>query len=293
MRPVEQEWVDSSLDWLLAEFGSDRLNGTVVLPTDDFFPGVSITSSIPDAGNDGSDRAVDFRMKLSYLRRQRGQRGQRVVCGATATPIANSVRELYVVTRQLRPDLLTATGITDFDTWAATFAKVVTAIEVSPTGQGFQMRARLAKYANVPELSLMMRTYGDVRTPEDLALPTPQLTQREDGERAPHIITLDPSPELEEFISGLDERVERIRNRQVEPSEDNMLKVSGEARAASLDLRLIGEQQTAPGPDLRCPASGVERGQACRVAFGEGVDQLDRHALVVQFVVHMTMPVTL
>ncbi len=99
----------------------------------------------------------------------------------------------------------------------------------------------------MPELSLMMRTYGDVRTPEDLALPTPQLTQRDDGERAPHIVTLDPSPELEEFISGLDERVERIRNRQVEPSEDNMFKVSGEARAASLDLRLIGEQQTAPG----------------------------------------------
>lgn len=204
----------------------------------------TITSSIPDAGNDGSDRAVDFRMKLSYLRRQRGMR---VVCGATATPIANSVRELYVVTRQLRPDLLEATGTTDFDTWAATFAKVVTAIEVSPTGQGFQMRARLAKYANVPELSLMMRTYGDVRTPEDLALPTPLLTRREDGERAPHIVTLDPSPELEEFISGLDERVERIRNRQVDPTVDNMLKVSGEARAASLDLRLIGEQQNTPG----------------------------------------------
>ncbi|PWU52775.1 helicase [Micromonospora sp. S4605] len=203
----------------------------------------TITSSIPDAGNDGSDRAVDFRMKLSYLRRQRGMR---VVCGATATPIANSVRELYVATRQLRPDLLEATGTTDFDTWAATFAKVVTAIEVSPTGQGFQMRARLAKYANVPELSLMMRTYGDVRTPEDLALPTPLLTRREDGERAPHIVTLDPSPELEEFISGLDERVERIRNRQVDPSVDNMLKVSGEARAASLDLRLIGEQQNTP-----------------------------------------------
>ncbi|RAO03070.1 helicase [Micromonospora noduli] len=204
----------------------------------------TITSSIPDAGNDGSDRAVDFRMKLSYLRRERGMR---VVCGATATPIANSVRELYVVTRQLRPDLLTATGTTDFDTWASTFAKVVTAIEVSPTGQGFQMRTRLAKYANVPELSLMMRTYGDVRTPEDLALPTPVLTQREDGERAPHIVTLDPAPELVDFISGLDKRVEDIRNRRIDPTVDNMLKVSGEARAASLDLRLIGVHQDTPG----------------------------------------------
>ncbi|MFG3423420.1 helicase-related protein [Micromonospora sp. NPDC048063] len=204
----------------------------------------TITSAIPDAGHDGSDRAVDFRMKLSYLRRKQGLR---VVCGATATPIANSVRELYVVTRQLRPDLLAATGTTDFDTWAATFAKVVTAIEVSPTGQGFQMRARLAKYTNVPELSLMMRTYGDVRTPEDLALPTPLLTQRDDGERAPHIVTLDPSPELEEFISSLDERVDDIRNRRVEPEQDNMLKVSGEARAASLDMRLIDGEQNSPG----------------------------------------------
>ncbi|WP_165942567.1 helicase-related protein [Micromonospora sp. KC721] len=204
----------------------------------------TINSSIPDAGHDGSDRAVDFRMKLSYLRRKQGLR---VVCGATATPIANSVRELYVVTRQLRPDLLAATGTTDFDTWAATFAKVVTAIEVSPTGQGFQMRARLAKYTNVPELSLMMRTYGDVRTPEDLALPTPLLTRRDDGERAPHIVTLDPSPELEEFISSLDERVDDIRNRRVEPEQDNMLKVSGEARAASLDMRLIGGEQNSPG----------------------------------------------
>ncbi len=204
----------------------------------------TITSSISDAQNDGSDRAVDFRMKIDYLRRERGLR---VVCGATATPIANSVRELYVVTRQLRPDLLQATGTTDFDTWASTFAKVVTAIEVSPTGAGFQMRSRLAKYTNVPELSLMMRTFGDVRTPDDLALPTPALTVREDGQRAPHIVTMDASDELAWFISTLDERVERVRTRQVEPEVDNMLKISGEARSASLDMRLIGQQQLTPG----------------------------------------------
>jgi N12 class adenine-specific DNA methylase len=204
----------------------------------------TITSSISDAQNDGSDRAVDFRMKIDYLRRERGAR---VVCGATATPIANSVRELYVVTRQLRPDLLAATGTLDFDTWAATFARVVTAIEVSPTGAGFQMRARLAKYRNVPELSLMMRTFGDVRTREDLGLPIPLQTVREDGQRAPHIITMDASDELAAFISSLDERVERVRNRQVEPEVDNMLKISGEARSASLDMRLIGEQQLTPG----------------------------------------------
>jgi N12 class adenine-specific DNA methylase len=204
----------------------------------------TITSSISDAQNDGSDRAIHFRMTIDYLRRERGPR---VVCGATATPIANSVRELYVVTRQLRPDLLAATGTLDFDTWAATFARVVTAIEVSPTGAGFQMRARLAKYRNVPELSLMMRTFGDVRTREDLGLPIPLQTVREDGQRAPHIITMDASDELAAFISSLDERVERVRIRAVEPEVDNMLKISGEARSASLDMRLIGEQQLTPG----------------------------------------------
>jgi hypothetical protein len=196
----------------------------------------TIVSSITDAANDGSDRAVDFRMKLGYLRRQRGMR---VVCGATATPIANSVRELYVVTRQLRPDLLAATGTSDFDTWASMFAKVVTAVEISPTGTEFQLRSRLAKYANMQQLSLMLRTFGDVRTKDDLNLPTPALTRRADGQRAPHTVTIDPSQQLLEYISDLDERVERIRNRQVEPKVDNMAKVSTQARAASLDLRLL------------------------------------------------------
>lgn len=198
----------------------------------------TITSSISDAQNDGSDRAIDFRMKIDYLRRERGLR---VVCGATATPIANSVRELYVVTRQLRPDLLAATGTLDFDTWASTFAKVVTAIEVSPTGAGFQMRARLAKYTNVPELSLMMRTYGDVRTRDDLGLPIPLQTVREDSQRAPHIVTMPASDELATFISTLDERVEQVRNRAVDPKVDNMLKISSEARSASLDMRLLAD----------------------------------------------------
>ena len=204
----------------------------------------AISSSISDAQNDGSDRAIDFRMKLEYLRRERGPR---VVCGATATPIANSVRELYVVTRQLRPDLLRDTGTMDFDTWASVFAKVVTAVEVSPTGAGFNLRSRLAKYTNVPELSGMMRTFGDVRTPEDLALPVPLQSVREDGQRAPHIVTLQATAELQAFIAGLDQRVDDVRNRRVDPEVDNMLKISGEARAASLDMRLLAGTELPDG----------------------------------------------
>ncbi|GAA2224127.1 helicase-related protein [Micromonospora olivasterospora] len=204
----------------------------------------TITSSIVDASNDGSDRAIDFRAKLDFLRRRYGQR---VVCGATATPIANSVRELYVVTRHLRPDLLEATGTMDFDTWASVFGKVVTSVEISPTGSGFQTKSRLAKYTNAAELSLMLRTFGDIRTPEDLNLPTPLLTVNSDGYRAPHVVTIDPAPELVDFIATLDDRVEWCRNHPREREIDNILKISGEARAASLDLRLLGLSQNTPG----------------------------------------------
>ncbi|GIJ40540.1 DEAD/DEAH box helicase family protein [Micromonospora andamanensis] len=204
----------------------------------------TITSSIVDASNDGSDRAVDFRAKLDYLRRRYGPR---VVCGATATPIANSVRELYVVTRHLRPDLLESTGTMDFDTWASVFGKVVTSVEISPTGSGFQTKSRLAKYTNAAELSLMLRTFGDIRTPEDLQLPTPQLTVNADGHRAPHVITIDPAPELVDFIATLDDRVEWCRQNPRDRETDNILKISGEARAASLDLRLLGLAQNTPG----------------------------------------------
>jgi N12 class adenine-specific DNA methylase len=204
----------------------------------------TITSSIVDASNDGSDRAIDFRAKLDFLRRRYGQR---VVCGATATPIANSVRELYVVTRHLRPDLLEATGTMDFDTWASVFGKVVTSVEISPTGSGFQTKSRLAKYTNAAELSLMLRTFGDIRTPEDLKLPTPALTVNADGHRAPHIIPIDPAPELVDFIATLDDRVEWCRQHPRDREIDNILKISGEARAASLDLRLLGLTQNTPG----------------------------------------------
>ncbi|MEV4773081.1 DEAD/DEAH box helicase family protein [Micromonospora humida] len=204
----------------------------------------TIMSSIADASNDGSDRAIDFRAKLDFLRRRYGQR---VVCGATATPIANSVRELYVVTRHLRPDLLEATGTMDFDTWASVFGKVVTSVEISPTGSGFQTKSRLAKYTNAAELSLMLRTFGDIRTPDDLQLPTPLLTVNADGHRAPHVIPIDPAPELVDFIATLDDRVEWCRNHPREREIDNILKISGEARAASLDLRLLGAAQDTPG----------------------------------------------
>ncbi|MBW3648164.1 MAG: helicase, partial [Actinobacteria bacterium] len=106
-------------------------------------------SNIPGVAIDGSQRASDLDMKISYLR---GRHGARVATFATATPIANSVSEAYVMQRYLRPDVLTDAGITDFDTWAATFGEVTTTLELSPDGSNYRMQSRFAKFRNVPEL---------------------------------------------------------------------------------------------------------------------------------------------
>ena len=128
-------------------------------------------SSIRDGAIDGSIRASDLDMKIDYLRRRNGKR---VVVFATATPIANSVTEAYVMQRYLRPDLLDAAGISVFDTWAATFGQVVTEVELAPEGgSSFRLKSRFARFRNVPEMLRMWHVSADVKTAEDLKLPHP------------------------------------------------------------------------------------------------------------------------
>ncbi len=147
------------------------------------FKNLHTLSNIPDAAIDGSMRASDLDMKIGYLRRRNGAR---VVTFATATPIANSVTEAYVMQRYLRPDLLEAAGIEVFDTWAATFGEVVTQVELAPEGgSSFRMKSRFAKFRNVPEMLRMLHVCADIKTAEDLALPVPQIATRDDGQRAP------------------------------------------------------------------------------------------------------------
>ena len=202
-------------------------------------------SNISDAAIDGSMRASDLDMKIDYLRRRNGAR---VVTFATATPIANSVTEAYVMQRYLRPDLLEAAGIEVFDTWAATFGQVVSQVELAPEGgSSFRMKSRFARFANVPEMLRMFHVAADVKTADDLALPVPDLTQRPDGQRTPETVTVEPSAELLGYVRDLGERAAKVRNRAVGPEEDNMLKISGDGRRAALDLRLLGLPQTAPG----------------------------------------------
>jgi N12 class adenine-specific DNA methylase/SAM-dependent methyltransferase len=197
-------------------------------------------SRIPDAAIDGSNRASDLDMKLHYLR---GRHGDRVGTFATATPIANSITEAYVMQKYLRPDLLEAAGIADFDSWAATFGQVTTRVELCPDASSFRLKSRFARFQNVPELLRSWHVSADVKTAADLALDTPDLAPRPgDGQRCPETVTVPASGQMQSYIEALAERAADIHQGVVSPEEDNMLKVSGDGRAAALDLRLVGHR---------------------------------------------------
>ena len=201
------------------------------------YKNLATESNIRDASIEGSARASDLHMKLDYLR---SQGRERIVTGATATPISNSVTEAYVMQRYLRPDLLEAAGIGAFDAWAATFGQTVTSMEMAPAGSNtFRMKTRFAKFSNVPEMLKMWSIFADVKTADDLDLPTPDLAPRGDGKRAPATVAVQPTVELEQFIEQLGARAEKVANKSVSPDEDNMLVISTDGRKAALDVRMI------------------------------------------------------
>ncbi|MDP9420723.1 MAG: methyltransferase domain-containing protein, partial [Actinomycetota bacterium] len=197
-----------------------------------------VDSAIDGVGQTGSQRAQDLDAKLWALRRRHGER---VVTFATATPVANSMAELWVMQRYLQPDVLAAADLDAFDAWAATFGRTVSALELAPDGASYRMHTRFARFQNVPELITMYRQVADVRTAEDLDLPVPALAGGK-----PETVVVPAVDRLRRYVEELAERAERVRNRAVEPVEDNMLKITGDGRRAALDLRLVGE---APDPD--------------------------------------------
>ncbi|GAB3868506.1 hypothetical protein GCM10028801_44530 [Nocardioides maradonensis] len=202
------------------------------------YKNLATVSNIRDAAIEGSQQATDLHMKLEYLRQRHGDR---VATMATATPLANSVTEAYVMQRYLRPDLLAAAGVTSFDGWAATFGSQVTEMEMGPAG-GFRLKTRFSKFQNVPEMLRMWHVFADVKTAEDLNLPVPELAPRaSDGKRDVETVVLDPTPELEDYIAQIADRAEKVASRQVDASEDNMLLISTDGRKAALDLRLVDQ----------------------------------------------------
>jgi hypothetical protein len=170
---------------------------------------------------------------------------------ATATPISNTVAEMYVMQTYLQPEALAAAGITAFDAWAATFGRTVTTLELAPDGGSYRLQTRFARFAKVPELVSMFRAVGHVRTIDQLGLPIPAIT----GGRAETVVVA-ASEGLERYVQSLVEQAERIRNRAVSPDEDMMLKVCDDGRKAALDLRLVGEL---PDPDGGKIAAAADR----------------------------------
>ena len=208
----------------------------VVVDEMHMYKNLATESNIQGAAIAGSERATDLHMKLDYLR---SQGRERVVTGATATPISNSVTEAYVMQRYLRPDLLDKAGIGAFDAWAATFGQTVTQMEMAPTGNNtFRMKTRFAKFSNVPEMLRLWSIFADVKTADDLNLPTPDLAERDDGARAPSTVAVQPTVELEQYIEQLGNRAEKVQAKQVPPEIDNMLAISTDGRKAALDIRM-------------------------------------------------------
>jgi N12 class adenine-specific DNA methylase len=208
-----------------------------------------VDSSIDGVGGTGSQRAQDLDAKLWALRRAHGPR---IATFATATPVANSMAELWVMQSYLHPDLLASVDLRAFDSWAATFGRTHTAIELAPDGASYRMQTRFARFQNVPELLTLYRQVADVRTNDDLDLPTPQLAGGK-----PETVVVDPSDTLVAYVADLAARAERIRSRAVDPSEDNMLKVTGDGRRAALDPRLVGEPPDPDGGKLAVAAQRI------------------------------------
>src|SRR6266508_2983714 len=139
----------------------------------------------------------------------------------------------------LAPELMARLRVDEFDPWAATFGETVEGIEVVPEGGGLRMNSRFAKFYNVPELLRILHQVADVKTAEDLNLPVPQLKQREDGQRAPRTVVVPPSEERGEYLAALVDRADKVRRGVVEPTEDNLLRVTHNGRSAAMDLRLV------------------------------------------------------
>lgn len=174
-----------------------------------------------------SGRSSDLYSKIKYLNRLHPGHG---VVFATGTPISNTMSEMFTMQRYLQPDMLKSMELENFDSWATTFGETVTALELAPEGNGYRAKTRFAKFNNIPELMSMFKEFADVQTSDTLNLPVPK------AERT--IVEVPPTEEQKEMIVDLGERAEKIRVEKLDPSIDNMLKITNDGRCIALDPRV-------------------------------------------------------
>ena len=175
-----------------------------------------------------AQKSSDLFMKCRYLDEITGGRG---IIFATGTPISNSMVELYTIQRYLQMSALEEQGLQHFDAWAANYGETVTAIELSPEGTGYRAKTRFAKFYNLPELMSVFKNVADIQTADMLKLPVPEAHY--------HNIALKPSEYQKDMVASLAERAEKVRNRKVDSSVDNMLLITNDGRKLALDQRLV------------------------------------------------------
>lgn len=188
-------------------------------------------SNVAGVNTSNSLRATDMYMKCQYMLEKFQGRG---VVFAIGTPISNSMSELYTMQRYLQPEELARMDLYTFDRWASTFGEVVTAPEINPEGSGFRMKSRFAKFHNLPELMSSFHLVADIQTSDMLKLPVPDIANGK-----PQLIVSEPSEFQEQKMMELAERADNIRLGNVDPREDNMLKLTNEAKLMAIDARLL------------------------------------------------------
>lgn len=199
-------------------------------------------SNVAGVQTTAAQKSEDMLMKTQYLNNKYGCNN---ILFATGTPISNSMVEFYVMQRYLRPDLLEKAGLQNFDDWASTFGEVVSKLEIKPAGNGFQMKNRFSKFVNIPELMQMYKEFADIQTADMLKLPVPKL---ETGK--PIVVTSKPDERQKAYMKELATRSETIHSGTVDPRQDNMLKITHEARLLGLDTRCIFKDAQ-PAPDSK------------------------------------------
>lgn len=184
------------------------------------------------AGLSTSDaqKSSDMFAKCRYMDEITGNRG---VIFATGTPVSNSMTELYTMQRYLQYDRLQELNMTHFDCWASRFGETVTALELAPEGTGYRARTRFSKFFNLPELMNLFKEVADIKTADQLNLPTPEVEY--------HNIVAQPTEHQQEMVKTLSERASLVHSGTVDPSQDNMLKITSDGRKLGLDQRIVNQ----------------------------------------------------
>ena len=184
------------------------------------------------AGLSTSDaqKSSDMFAKCHYMDEITGSRG---VIFATGTPVSNSMTELYTMQRYLQYDRLQELSMTHFDCWASRFGETVTALELAPEGTGYRARTRFSKFFNLPELMNLFREVADIKTADQLHLPTPEVEY--------HNIVAQPTEQQQKMVKALSERASLVHSGTVDPSQDNMLRITSDGRKLGLDQRIINQ----------------------------------------------------